>query len=99
MTGYTQFSREQLNQGFELFNDFYHLSIKALNATGALTERGDVNAADLFKQVLAIMQCSSDELNILWALLNCASNVTLQASNDALFEGLDQLLPRRPSGD
>jgi hypothetical protein len=99
MYGYTRFSAHDFILGMRLINTYLSFSPKEYFELGTINEADEVNAAELFREMLAGMNCTADELNILWAVLTCGTNVVLQASNDAILSDLDHSLPKRSLHD
>ena len=100
MYGYTRFSANDFILGMRLINTYLSLATKQYFEAGTTNEDyTEVNAAELFREVLARMRCTGDELNMLWAVLTCSTNVVLQGSNDAILSDLDHSLPRRSLHD
>jgi hypothetical protein len=98
--GYTRFPAHDFTLGLRLINTYLSLSAKEFFEVGTTSEEySEVNAAELFREALARMGCTGDELNMLWAVLTCGTNVVLQGSNDAMLSDLDNLLPRRSPHD
>lgn len=95
MTVHYVFSERELSEGLRLLRTLNLLA--ATIQIGAPTNANGQapDAVVLFGQALESMNCTREELNNLGMLLNCAMSATLEASGDALFDGLEHMLDRR----